>query len=42
MDYPNAEIWLWTQVILVLSLCVVLISTVLIYKKFKRKWKMTI
>ena len=28
MDYPNAEIWLWTQVMLVLSLCVVLISTV--------------
>ena len=28
MDYPNAEICLWTQVMLVLSVCVVLISTV--------------
>ena len=28
MDYPNAEISIWTQVMLVLSLCVVLISTV--------------
>ena len=28
MDYPNAELLVWTQVMLVLSVCVILISVI--------------
>lgn len=28
MDYPNTEIWVWTQVMLVLSVCVILFSVI--------------
>ena len=37
MDYPNTELWIWTQVMLVLSVCVVLISTVNYLLKNDRK-----